>query len=179
MLPGLNDYLDSLQHSLYVCLPHSASLCLALPYSLSTAFPSFNFYRLTPKQCSQLSLSLSVVITLSTVVCSVQGVNQSSHRNQLPIAGTLQNDLLPGNIAPKIYLRKLVATVVAAFVVVVFAQFIRPQIVVQLQLQLYVTGCGREYPLCMPHDDISIRNPMKRMLYWPNGADEGQLVDAG
>lgn len=45
------------------------------------------------------------------------------------------------------YLRKLVATVDVAFVVFVdvFAQFIRPQIVVQLRLQLCVTGCGREY----------------------------------
>lgn len=83
------------------------------------------------------------------------------------------------------YLRKLVATVDVAFifVVVVFAQFIRPQIVVQLRLQLCVTGCGREYlsvspPLALP-DDISIRNPMKRMLYWPNGADEGQPEDGG
>lgn len=127
--------------ALTLCLP--ASLCLSLPYSLYPVFPSFNSYRLTP---SSVHSSLSVVITLSRDVGTVQGVNQSSHRNQLPVAGTLQNDLVPGNIAPKIYLRKLVATVDVAFVVVVFAQFISPQIVVQLQLQLCVTGCGREYP---------------------------------
>lgn len=92
---------SALTHWLYACLPHSASL----PYSRSpsTAFPSFNSYSTDPKQRTQLSLSLSVVITLTRDVGSVQGVNQSSHRNQLPAEGTLQNDLLPGNIAPKIF----------------------------------------------------------------------------
>lgn len=122
-----------------------ACLTLPLPALLPLpCFPFIEFLSTDPKQCSQLSLS--VVITLSRDVGTVQGVNQSSHRNQLPVAGTLQNDLLLGNIAPKIYLRKLVATVGVAYVVVVFAQFISPQIVVQLQLQLCVTGCGREYP---------------------------------
>lgn len=141
MLPGLNDYLDSLQHLLCACLPHSASPCLT-PFTLL----SLHLIPIDWPQAMFTALSLSVVITLSRDVGTVQGVNQSSHRNQLPVAGTLQNDLLLGNIAPKIYLRKLVATVGVAFVVVVFAQFISPQIVVQLQLQLCVTGCGREYP---------------------------------
>lgn len=149
MLPGLNDYLDLPER---VCLAlgllshplSSNSASPFLPHCLLHLFPTD--WPQAESIPAQFSLSPCVVITQTAwpVPCRVL----ISRAAAQPVASELCKMIYCPAILRQKYLRKLVTTVdsVSVLVVfhVVFAQFISPQIVVQLRLQLCV--CNRMRP---------------------------------